>query len=99
MLVMQRHHHRTFCTACAAPLNPESVACQQCGAHRLPDCSHGAAVNSTTSSDRNPILVRLLGVAPIVLLLAVAGGLFQRLSAEQECLASSYAAAASAAEA
>jgi hypothetical protein len=95
---MQRQH-QTFCTACAAPLNPESMSCQQCGARRLPNLSHGALVDSAAASVRNPILVRLLGVAPIVLLLAVAGGLFQRHTAEQEWLASTYAAAASAAAA
>ncbi len=96
---MQTKHHQTFCIACAAPLNAESMSCQHCGARRLPDLGRNASLSSVAVSERNPILVRLLSVAPIVLLLAVAGGVLQRHTAEQEWLASTYAAAASAAAA
>jgi Tol biopolymer transport system component len=93
---MQGKHQQTFCTACAAPLSTGSLSCQHCGARQMSELSRGDSV-PLAESERNPSLVRLLGVVPIFLLLAVAGGLLQRHSAEQEWLASTYAAAASSA--
>jgi Tol biopolymer transport system component len=48
---------------------------------------------------KQPILIRLLYLAPVLLLLVVAGGLAQRHTAQQQWLASAYAAAQDAARA
>src|SRR3954447_23638844 len=95
---MLRHHHQTFCTVCGAPLGTESLVCR-CGARSSPVVAPSAFRTPGTSNERNPILVRLLGVTPIIVLLAVGGGLLQRHTAEQEWLASTYTAAVSAAAA
>jgi hypothetical protein len=48
---------------------------------------------------KRSILIRLLYLAPILLLFAVAGGLIQRHTSQQQFLASAYAAAQDAAKA
>src|SRR3954453_19047758 len=98
MMGMRKKHQQTFCTTRASPLSKESMACQHCGARLLPELSRRTSLSSA-AGERNPVVIRLLGVAPIVLVLAVAGGLLQRHTAEQQWLASTYSAAASAAAA
>jgi Tol biopolymer transport system component len=75
------------------------MTCRECGTRSQIDLSRGESPSPTALRRRNPGLTRLLGVAPIVLLVAVIGGLLQRHNAEQQWLASMYDAAASAAEA
>src|SRR5262245_48897206 len=94
---MRRTRNQTFCPACAVPLSSEAVNCHSCGAPRIAAASRSTPMPQSDLPGRSPILVRFLSVAPIFLLLAVAGGLIQRHAAEQQWLASTYAEAASAA--
>jgi Tol biopolymer transport system component len=83
----------TFCTVCAAPIPPTSDACATCGARVEPNPS--SSVPGEQSS--RTILIRLLYLAPVVLILVVTVALFQRESARQAWLASAYASAQGAA--
>ena len=87
----------TFCTGCALPIATTSQSCPNCGA------SYEAAV-ATKDSPRpggsplgRSLLLRLLYLAPVLLVFAVAAGFVQRHSTEQQWLASAYAAAQDAA--
>ena len=88
----------TFCTACASPIATPNQACPTCGALHV----SVAALQRSRSPGHVPakrsVLIRLLYLAPIVLLFAVAGGLVQRHISQQERLASAYAAAQDAAK-
>ena len=86
----------TFCTACASPLTPTVDACPVCGERRAP-----APDQRTTPHlpAQRPILIRCLYIAPILLVFAMAGGVVQRYTAEQQWLASAYASAEVAADA
>ena len=85
----------TFCTSCAAPLALSTTTCPSCGAPYR--ASVGAGSAREPSPPRRSVLLRLLYVAPVLLLFAIAGGFIQRQSAQQQWLASAYAAADSAA--
>jgi Tol biopolymer transport system component len=86
----------TFCTACASPLTPTVDACPVCGERRAPAPDQRTTANL---SAQRPILIRCLYIAPILLVFAMAGGVVQRYSAEQQWLASAYASAEVAADA
>src|SRR5688572_25013738 len=86
----------TFCTACASPLTPTVDACPVCGERRAPAPDQRTTTNL---SAQRPILIRCLYIAPILLVFAMAGGVVQRYSAEQQWLASAYASAEVAADA
>ena len=94
---MQRTHHQRFCTACAAPLELRVHDLPPMWSAKPRDLSLSESPSPTALRERNHGLTRLLGVAPIVLLVAVTGGLLERHNAEQQWLASTYEAAASAA--
>ena len=89
----------TFCTACASPIAIPNQPCPTCGALHSPALAvHGSQLFAVAPAKRS-ILMRLLYLAPVLLLFAVAAGLVQRHSAEQQWLASAYAAAEDAARA
>ena len=89
----------TFCTACASPIATQNQPCPACGALHQPTLAlHGSRLLLSGPANRS-ILIRLLYLAPVLLLFAVAGGLVQRHTAEQQWLASAYAAAEDAAKA
>jgi Tol biopolymer transport system component len=89
----------TFCTACASPIATPYHSCPTCGALHAPVVAlNGSRVPATAPAKRS-ILIRLLYLAPVLLLFAVAGGLVQRHTAQQQWLASAYAAAQDAARA
>ena len=89
----------TFCTACASPIATTSQCCPSCGAATEP----GAALNEGRRHGVSPasrsILLRVLYLAPVLLIFAVAGGFVQRHTVEQKWLASAYASARGAASA
>lgn len=88
----------TFCIACASPIAGPSPRCPNCGAdHHLP--APVPVARAAAAPRRRSILIRLLYLAPVLLVFAIAGGLLQRHSAEQQWLASAYAAADGAASA
>jgi Tol biopolymer transport system component len=86
----------TFCTSCAAPIAPTATTCPACG---LPARTVAtiAPAERPIESARRSLLLRLLYVAPVLLVFAVAGGFVQRQTVQQQWLASAYAAADSAA--
>jgi Tol biopolymer transport system component len=89
----------TFCTACASPIATTHQSCPTCGALHEPAV---ALLDSRLPEDapvKRSTLIRLLYLAPILLLLAIAGGLIQRHTAQEQWLASAYAAAQDAARA
>src|SRR5215211_4404918 len=89
----------TFCTACASPIAIPNQPCPTCGALHSPALAvHGSQLFAGARAKRS-ILMRLLYLAPVLLLFAVAAGLVQRHSAQQQWLASAYAAAQDAARA
>src|SRR5215216_246640 len=89
----------TFCTACASPIASPNQSCPTCGALHAPAVPlHGSRFPPDAPAKRS-ILIRLLYLAPVLLLFAVAAGLVQRHSAQQQALASAYAAAQDAATA
>jgi Tol biopolymer transport system component len=89
----------TFCTACASPIAMPNQSCPSCGAlHPSAIAVHGSRLPGEAPANRS-ILIHLLCLAPVLLLFAVAGGLVQRHTAEQQWLASAYAAAQDAAKA
>src|SRR5215207_2102859 len=87
----------TFCTACAAPIATTNQSCPTCGALHAP----AVAVSDSRLPGASPVkrstLIRLLYLAPVLLLFAIAGGLVQRHTAQEQWLASAYAAAEDAA--
>ena len=89
----------TFCTACASPLGTPNQPCATCGALNPAATAFRGARFLGEAPVRQSTLVRVLYLAPVVLLLAVAGGLVQRHTAQQEWLASAYAGAQDAARA
>lgn len=89
----------TFCTACARPIATPNQPCPTCGALHPPALAlHGPRFLGDAPAKQS-ILIRLLYLAPVLLLFGVAGGLVQRHNAEQQWLASAYAAAQDAARA
>jgi Tol biopolymer transport system component len=89
----------TFCTACASPIATPNQSCPTCGALHPPALAlHGSHFLSHAPARRS-ILIRLLYLAPFLLLFAVAAGFVQRHSAQQQWLASAYASAQDAARA
>jgi len=89
----------TFCTACASPIATTNRSCPTCGALHAP----AVAVPDSRLPRNGPvtrsILIRLLYLAPVLLLFAIAGGLVQRHTAQEQWLASAYASAQDAARA
>ncbi len=87
----------TFCIACAFPIVMASTSCPNCGAmYAAAAALTEAPVSERTSAGRASFL-RLLYLAPVLLLLFVAAGVVQRHTAEQQLLASAYTAAQGAA--
>ncbi len=82
----------TFCTACASPMAPSLNACPRCGVTHDPRAAVSGEKTRAAPSRRS-LLMRLLYLAPVLLVFAVAGGVVQRQTAQQQWLASAYAAA------
>src|SRR5215210_7735896 len=89
----------TFCTACASPIATPNQSCPTCGALYAPAVALHASRVSAEAPAKPSILIRLLYLAPVLLLIVIAGGLVQRHTAQQQWLASAYAAAEEAAKA
>src|SRR5215207_4442576 len=89
----------TFCTACASPISTSNQSCPTCGALHPPALALQSPGFLGRAPAKQSIFMRLLYLAPVLLLLAVAGGLVQRYTAQQQWLASAYAAAQDAARA
>jgi Tol biopolymer transport system component len=89
----------TFCTACASPIATLNQSCPTCGAVHAPAVALNRSPTPADVPKNRSILIRLLYLAPVLLLFAIAGGLVQRQTAQQQLLASAYAAAENAAEA
>ena len=89
----------TFCTACASPIATPNHSCPTCGALHPAALSVPSPGFLRRSPAKQSNFMRLLYLAPVLLLFAVAGGLVQRYSAQQQWLASAYAAAQEAAKA
>src|SRR4051812_8244749 len=89
----------TFCTACASPIATTNQSCPTCGALHAPAVALPSSRLSGNAPEKRSGLIRLLYLAPVLLLFAVAAGLMQRHTAEQQSLASAYAAADDAARA
>src|SRR5829696_6916068 len=89
----------TFCTACASPITPPNQSCPTCGALHAPAVMLHASRFSADAPAKRSVLIRLLYLAPVLLLFVVAGGFVQRHTAQQQWLESAYAAAESAANA
>jgi Tol biopolymer transport system component len=89
----------TFCTACASPIATPNQSCPMCGALHPPDLALQSSRFLGDAPAKQSILIRLLYLAPVLLLFVVAGGLVQRHNTEQQWLASAYAAAQDAASA
>ena len=88
----------TFCTACASPIATPNQSCPMCGALHLPAVAHHDSQLPGSSPAKQSTLMRLLSLAPVLLLFAVAAGLVQRHAAQQQWLESTYAAAQDAAQ-
>jgi len=89
----------TFCTACASPIATTNQSCPACGALHAPAVTLLDSRSLADAPIKRSTLIRLLYLAPIVLFLAIAGGLIQRHTAQEQWLASAYAAAQDAARA
>ena len=89
----------TFCTACASPIATSNQSCPTCGALNAPAVGLNGPRTPADAPTKRSILIRLLYLAPVLLLFAVAGGLVQRHTAQQQWLASAYASAQDAAKA
>ncbi len=89
----------TFCTACASPIATPNQPCSTCGALHAAALALNSPSKPADAPPKRSILIRLLYLAPVLLLFAVAGGLVQRHTAQQQWLASAYAAAQDAARA
>jgi Tol biopolymer transport system component len=87
----------TFCTVCASPIVTPNQSCPTCGALQPPAVAlHGSRFLGHAPA-KPSILIRLLYLAPVLLLFAGAAGLVQRHNDQQQWLASAYAAAQDAA--
>jgi hypothetical protein len=89
----------TFCTACASPVAITSQSCPSCGALHATAVALPESRSPGDAPVTRSILIRLLYLAPVLLLFAIAGGLVQRHTAQEQFLASAYAAAQDAARA
>src|SRR5215211_2560016 len=89
----------TFCTACASPIASLNQSCPTCGALHAPAVPLHSSRFPADAPAKRSILIRLLYLAPVLLLFAVACGLVQRHTTQQQWLASAYAAAEDAAKA
>src|SRR5215203_156007 len=89
----------TFCTACASPIASPNQSCPTCGALHAPAVPLHSSRFPADAPAKRSILIRLLYLAPVLLLFAVACGLVQRHTTQQQWLASAYAAAEDAAKA
>src|SRR5215218_11362783 len=89
----------TFCTACASPIASPNQSCPTCGALHAPAVPLHSSRFPADAPAKRSILIRLLYLAPVLLLFAVACGLVQRHTTQQQWLASAYAAAEEAANA
>jgi Tol biopolymer transport system component len=87
----------TFCTACASPIATTNQSCPTCGALYAPDAPLPDSRLPGNAPVKQSVLVRVLYLAPVLLLFAIAGGLVQRQNAQEQWLASAYAAAQDAA--
>ena len=87
----------TFCTACASPIATPNQSCPTCGALHPPAVALHGSPFLRDAPAKQSILIRLLYLAPVLLLFAVAAGLVQRHTAQQQWLESAYAAAQDAA--
>ena len=87
----------TFCIACASPIGKASTSCPNCGAMYVSTVPMTESPTPAGALTARANFLRLLYLAPIVLLFVVAGVLVQRHTAEQQLLASAYAAAQGAA--
>jgi Tol biopolymer transport system component len=89
----------TFCTACASPIATIDQSCPTCGAPHAPAVALPESRISGYAPATRSILIRLLYLAPVLLLFAIAGGLVQRHTAQEQWMASAYAVAQDAARA
>ena len=87
----------TFCTACASPIATPNQSCPTCGALHTPAVALHGSPFLRDAPAKQSILIRLLYLAPVLLLFAVAVGLVQRHAAQEQWLESAYAAAQDAA--
>ena len=83
----------TFCTACASLVAPSADRCPVCGASRTPQPAELTASPRRETAGRRSLLLRLLYIAPVLLVLGVAAATLQRQSAERQWLETAYAAA------
>ena len=81
----------TFCTACASPIATFNQSCPTCGALHAPAVALPESRLPGDAPATRSILIRLLYLAPVLLLFAIAGGLVQRHTAQEQWLASAYA--------
>lgn len=84
----------TFCTACATPIAPHGTHCPQCHAPITVPPAALPAPAPTSGAGRT--VARVLRLAPLLLLFAIAGALVERELSERAWLDSAYAAAAAA---
>src|SRR5918994_6373240 len=89
----------TCCTLCATPIASPNQSCPTCGALHAPAVALSSPRLLADAPVKRSILIRLLYLAPFLLVFAVAGGLVQRHTVQQQWLASAYAAAQDAARA
>ncbi len=83
----------TFCTTCATPIAPHGTHCPQCDA---PVAVPFVAAPVPEPPANRRTLGRALRLAPLLLLLAIAGALIERELSERAWLDSAYAAATAA---
>jgi Tol biopolymer transport system component len=87
----------TFCTACASPITTSNQSCPTCGAMHAPVVTAPVPRLPRDAPVKRSVLIRLLYLAPVLLLFAIAAGFVQRHTAQEQWLASAYAAAEDAA--
>jgi Tol biopolymer transport system component len=87
----------TFCTACASPITTSNQSCPTCGAMHAPVVMAPVPRLPRDAPVKRSVLIRLLYLAPVLLLFAIAAGFVQRQTAQEQWLASAYAAAEDAA--
>src|SRR5215203_4980496 len=73
----------TFCTACASPIASPNQSCPTCGALHAPAVPLHSSRFPADAPAKRSILIRLLYLAPVLLLFAVACGLVQRHTAQR----------------
>jgi hypothetical protein len=83
----------TFCTACASPITTSNQSCPTCGAMHAPVVTAPVPRLPRDAPVKRSVLIRLLYLAPVLLLFAIAAGFVQRHTAQEQWLASAYAAA------